>query len=41
MDMEDVDKITGAIALNMKGGEDEIPEVGAMVQELTNKYPLM
>ena len=41
MDTEDMDKIAEAIALVIKGGEEKIPEARAIVQELTNKYPLM
>ena len=41
MGTEDMDRIAEAIALVIKGGEGKIPEARAIVQELTNKYPLM
>ena len=41
MNTEDMDKIAEAIALVIKGGEEKIPEARAIVQELTDKYPLV
>ena len=41
MNTEDMDKIAEAIALVIKGGEQSIPEARAIVQALTDKYPLM
>ena len=40
MDTEDMDRIAEAIALVIKGGEEKIPEARAIVQALTDKYPL-
>ena len=40
MNTEDMEKIAEAIALVIKGGEEKIPEARAIVQELTDKYPL-
>lgn len=41
MNTEDMDKIAEAIALVIKGGEEKIPEARAIVQTLTDKYPLV
>lgn len=41
MNTEDMDKIAEAIALVVKGGEEKAPEARAIVQELTDKYPLI
>ncbi len=41
MNTEDMDKIAEAIALVVKGGEEKVPEARAIVQELTDKYPLI
>ena len=41
MNMEDMDKIAEAIALVIKGGEENIPQARAIVQTLTDKYPLI
>ena len=41
MNTEDMDKIAEAIAMLIKGGEDKVPEARAIVQELTDKYPLI
>lgn len=41
MNTEDMDKIAEAIALVIKGGEEAVPQARAIVQELTDKYPLM
>lgn len=41
MNTEDMDKIAEAIALVVKGGEDKIPDVRAIVDSLTAKYPLI
>ncbi len=40
MNAEDMDKIAEAIAMVIKEGEDRIPEARAIVQTLTDKYPL-
>ncbi len=41
MNTEDMDKIAEAIAMLIKGGEEKVPEARAIVQELTDKYPLI
>lgn len=41
MKEEDMDKIADAIAAVVFGGEEKIPYARAIVQELTDKYPLM
>ena len=41
MNTEDMDQIAEAIALIVKGGEEKIPEARAIVQKLTDKYPLI
>lgn len=41
MNTEDMDKIAETIALVVKGGEEKVPEARAIVQELTDKYPLI
>ena len=41
MNTEDMDKIAEAIAMVIKGGEEKVPEARAIVQELTDKYPLI
>ena len=41
MKEDDMDKIAEAIALVIKGGEEKVPEARAIVQELTDKYPLI
>ncbi len=41
MNTEDMDLIAEAIALVIKGGEEQIPAARAIVQSLTDKYPLM
>ncbi len=41
MKEDDMDQIAEAIALIIKGGEEKIPEARAIVQELTDKYPLI
>ena len=41
MNTEDMDKIAEAIALVIKGGEEKVPEARAIVQTLTDKYPLI
>ncbi len=41
MNEEDMDKIAEAIALVIKGGEEKVPAARAIVQELTDKYPLI
>ena len=41
MNAEDMDRIAEAIAIVIKGGEAGIPEARAIVQTLTDKYPLI
>ena len=41
MDTQDMDQIAEAIFLIVKGGEAKIPEARAIVQKLTDKYPLI
>ena len=41
MGVTDMDKIAEAVALVIKGGEEKIPEARTIVQELTDKYPLI
>ena len=41
MNTEDMDKIAEAIALVIKDGEQSVPEARAIVQALTDKYPLI
>ena len=41
MNTEDMDKIAEAIAIVIKGGEEAVPQARAIVQELTDKYPLV
>ena len=41
MNTEDMDQIAEAIALVVKGGEEKVPEARAIVQKLTEKYPLI
>ena len=41
MNTEDMDQIAEAIALVIKGGEEAIPQARAIVQKLTDKYPLI
>ncbi|MCH5343418.1 MAG: serine hydroxymethyltransferase [Acetatifactor sp.] len=41
MNVEDMDRIAEAIALVIKGGEEKVPEARAIVQTLTEKYPLI
>ena len=40
MKTEDMDRIAEAIALVIKGGEEKVSEARAIVQSLTDKYPL-
>lgn len=40
MNAGDMDKIAEAIALVIKGGEEKVPDARAIVQGLTDKYPL-
>lgn len=40
MNTDDMDEIAEAIALVIKGGEEKVPEARAIVQKLTDKYPL-
>nr|WP_300836918.1 serine hydroxymethyltransferase [uncultured Acetatifactor sp.] len=40
MNTRDMDRIAQAIALVVKGGEEQIPAAGRIVRELTDKYPL-
>ena len=41
MNAEDMDKIAEAIALVIKGGEAAVPKAREIVQQLTDKYPLI
>ena len=41
MNAEDMDQIAEAIALVIKGGEAAVPKAREIVQELTDKYPLV
>ncbi len=41
MNTEDMDQIAEAIALVVKGGEEKVSEARAIVQKLTDKYPLI
>ena len=41
MKEDDMDKIAEAIAMVIKGGEEKVPEARAIVQALTDKYPLV
>ena len=41
MKEDDMDKIADAIAMVIKGGEEKVPEARAIVQALTDKYPLI
>lgn len=41
MNTEDMDQIAEAIAMIVKGGEEKISEARAIVQKLTDKYPLI
>lgn len=41
MNTADMDQIAEAIALVVKGGEEKVPEARAIVQTLTDKYPLI
>lgn len=41
MNTEDMNQIAEAIALVVKGGEEKVPEARAIVQKLTEKYPLI
>ncbi len=41
MNTADMDMIAEAIAMVIKGGEDKVPEARAIVQTLTDKYPLL
>lgn len=40
MNTDDMNEIAEAIALVIKGGEEKVPEAGAIVKKLTDKYPL-
>ncbi len=41
LNAEDMDRIAEAIALVVKGGEEKVADARAIVQELTDKYPLI
>ena len=41
MKEDDMDKIAEAIAMVINGGEEKVPEARAIVQTLTDKYPLI
>ena len=38
---QDMDEIAEAISLIIKGGEENVPAARAIVQKLTDKYPLL
>lgn len=40
MNTDDMNEIAEAIALVIKGGEEKVPEAKAIVQKLTDRYPL-
>ena len=40
MNTEDMGQIAEAVAMVIKGGEEKVPEARAIVQKLTDKYPL-
>ncbi|MBQ7359149.1 MAG: serine hydroxymethyltransferase [Lachnospiraceae bacterium] len=40
LNTEDMDQVAEAIALVIKGGEDKVKEARAIIQKLTDKYPL-
>lgn len=40
LNTEDMDQVAEAIALVIKGGEEKVPEARAIIQKLTDKYPL-
>ena len=41
MKEDDMDKIAEAIAMVIKGGEEKVADARAIVQTLTDKYPLI
>lgn len=41
MNTQDMDEIAEAISLIIKGGEENVPAARAIVQKLTDKYPLL
>ena len=41
MNTQDMDEIAEAISLIIKGGEESVPAARAIVQKLTDKYPLL
>ena len=41
MKEDDMDKIAEAIAMVIKGGEEKVADARAIVQALTDKYPLI
>ena len=41
LNTEDMDQVAEAIALVIKGGEEQVPAARAIIQKLTDKYPLI
>ena len=41
LNTEDMDQVAEAIAMVIKGGEEQVPAARAIVQKLTDKYPLI
>ena len=41
LNTEDMDQVAEAIALVIKGGEEQVPVARAIIQKLTDKYPLI
>lgn len=41
MNTEDMDRIAEAIAMVIKGGEEKVADARAIVQSLTDRYPLI
>ena len=41
LNTEDMDQVAEAIAMGIKGGEEQVPAARAIVQKLTDKYPLI
>ena len=41
LNTEDMDQVAEAIATVIKGGEEQVPAARAIIQKLTDKYPLI
>ena len=41
LNTEDMDQVAEAIAMVIKGGEEQVPAARAIIQKLTDKYPLI